>query len=56
MRLFQLLSPQMHRRVDLLALPSVIASAAWMSHRNTRVAAIMSMIAAGAVRPLLTPD
>jgi hypothetical protein len=56
MRLPQLLSPQMHRRVDLLALPSVIASVAWMSRRNTRVAALMSMIAAGEAVALLTTD
>ena len=47
MRLPRVFSPQTHRRVDLLALPSVIASVAWMSRRNSRVAALMSMIAAG---------
>ena len=56
MRLSRILSPQMHRRVDLLALPSVIASVAWMSRRNSRVAALMSMIAAGEGAALLTTD
>ncbi len=56
MRLFQLLSPQMHRRVDLVALPSVIAWVVWMSRRNSRVAALMSMIAAGEAAALLTTD
>jgi hypothetical protein len=56
MRLPRILSPQMHRRVDLLALPSVIASVAWMSRRNRRVAALMSMIAAGEGAALLTTD
>jgi len=37
----------MHRRIDLVALPSVIASVVWMSRRDSRAAAIMSMIAAG---------
>jgi hypothetical protein len=46
----------MHRRVDLLALPGVIASVAWMSRRNSRVAALMSMIAAGEGAALLTTD
>ena len=56
MRLPRLLSPQMHRRVDLLALPSVIASVVWMSRRNSRVAALMSLIAAGEGAALLTTD
>jgi hypothetical protein len=56
MRLPRILSPQMHRRVDLLALPSVIASVAWMSRRNRRVAALMSLIAAGEGAALLTTD
>jgi len=46
----------MHRRIDLLAFPSVIASVLWMSRRNTRVAALMSMIAAGEGVALLTTD
>jgi hypothetical protein len=46
----------MHRRIDLLALPSVIASIHWMSRRNSRVAALMSMIAAGEGAALLTTD
>jgi hypothetical protein len=54
MRLPRVLSPQTHRRVDLLALPSVIASVAWMSRRNSRVAALMSMIAAGEAALLTT--
>jgi hypothetical protein len=56
MRLPRVLSPQMHRRVDLVALPSVIASVAWMSRQNRRVAAIMSMIAASEAVALLTTD
>jgi hypothetical protein len=56
MRLPRPLSPQMHYRIDLLALPSVIASVVWMSRRNTRVAALMSMIAAGEGVALLTTD
>ena len=56
MRLPRPLSPQMHRRIDLLALPGVIASVVWMSRRNTRVAALMSMIAAGEGVALLTTD
>ena len=56
MRLPRVLSPQTHRRVDLLALPSVIASVAWMSRRDSRVAALMSMIAAGEAVALLTTD
>src|ERR671920_1774206 len=56
MRLPRPLSPQMHRRIDLVALPGVIASVAWMSRRNGRVAALMSMIAAGEAVALLTTD
>jgi len=56
MRLPRILSPQTHRRIDLLALPGVIASVLWMSRRNTRVAALMSMIAAGEGAALLTTD
>lgn len=56
MRLPRPLSPQMHRRVDLLALPSVIASIVWVSRRNRRVAALMSMIAAGEAAALVTTD
>ena len=56
MRLPRILSPQMHRRVDLVALPSVVASVVWMSRRNGRVAALMSMIAAGEGAALLTTD
>ena len=56
MRLPRVLSPQTHRRVDLLALPSVIASVAWMSRQNSRVAALMSMIAAVEAAALLTTE
>jgi hypothetical protein len=56
MRLPRVLSPQMHRRIDLVAFPSVIASVVWMSRRNPRVAALMSMIAAGEGAALLTTD
>ena len=56
MRFPRVLYPQMHRRVDLVALPSVIASVVWMSRRNSRAAALMSMIAAGEGAALLTTD
>jgi hypothetical protein len=56
MRLPRVFSAQMHRRIDLVAFPSVIASVVWMSRRNTRVAAMMSMIAAGEGAALLTTD
>ena len=56
MRLPRVFSPQMHRRVDFVALPSVIASVVWMSRRNRRVAALMSMIAAGEGAALLNTD
>ena len=56
MRLPRLFSPQMHRRVDLVALPGVITSVVWMSRRNSRAAALMSMIAAGEGAALLTTD
>ena len=56
MRLPRVLSPQMHRRIDLVALPGVVASVAWMSRRDRRTAAIMSMIAAGEGAALLTTD
>jgi hypothetical protein len=56
MRLPRPLSPQMHRRIDLVALPGVIASVAWMSRRDRRTAALMSMVAAGEAAALLTTD
>ena len=56
MRLPRVFSAQMHRWIDLVAFPSVIASVVWMSRRNTRVAAMMSMIAAGEGAALLTTD
>ena len=56
MHLLRSLSPRMDRRIDLLVLPGLIASVVWMSRRNTRVAAIMSMIAAGEGAALLTTD
>jgi hypothetical protein len=56
MRFPRELSPQMHRRIDLVALPSVIGSVVWMSRRNTRVAALMSMIGAGEAAALLSTD
>jgi hypothetical protein len=56
MPLPRVLSPQMHRRIDLIALPSVIASVAWASRRDKRVAALMSLIAAGEAAALLTTD
>ena len=42
MRLPRPLSPQTHRRIDLVALPGVIASVSWMSRRNIRVAALLT--------------
>ena len=56
MRLPRVLSPQMHRRIDLVALPGVITSVVWMSRRDSRVAAIMLMIATGERAALLTTD
>ena len=56
MSLLRPLSPQMHRRVDLVALPGVIASVVWMSRRNSRVAALMGLIGAGEAAALLTTD
>ena len=56
MRLPRVFSAQMHRRIDLVAFPSVIASVVWTSRRNRRVAALMSMIAAGEGAALLTTD
>jgi hypothetical protein len=56
MRLPRVLSPQMHRRIDLVALPGVISSVVWMSRRDSRVAALMSMIAVGEGAALLTTD
>ena len=37
-------------------MPSVAASVVWMSRRNSRAAALMSMIAAGEGAALLTTD
>ena len=56
MRLPRVISSQMHRRIDLVAFPSVIASVLWMSRRNRRVAALMGLIAAGEGAALLTTD
>ncbi len=56
MHLPRIISPQMHRRIDLVAFPSVIASVVWMSRRNSRVAALMGLIAAGEGAALLTTD
>src|SRR3712207_814688 len=56
MRFPRVISPHLHRRIDLVALPSVIASILWMSRRNSRAAALMSMIAAGEGAALLTTD
>jgi hypothetical protein len=39
-----------------VAFPSMIASVVWMSRRNKRAAALMSMIAAGEGAALLTTD
>ena|SRR3712207_1474508 len=54
MRLPRVLSPQMHRRIDLVALPSVIGSVVWTSRRDNRAAVLMSMSAAGEGAALLT--
>ena len=56
MRLPRIFSPQMHRRVDLVAFPSVIALVVWMSRGDRRTAALVSMIAAGEGAALLTTD
>src|SRR5215217_5253770 len=56
MRFPRVLYPQMHRRVDLVALPSVIASVVWMSRRDRRGAALLSMNAGGGGGALLTTD
>src|SRR5215218_302002 len=56
MRLPRVLFPKWHRRAALLPFPSVIASVVWMSRRNSRVASLMSMIAAGEGAALLTTD
>ena len=56
MSLPRVFSAQMHRWIDLVAFPSVIASVVWMSRRNTRVAALMSMIGAGEAAALLSTD
>ena len=56
MRLPRPLSPQMHRRIDLADLPSAIASVVWMSRRDSRAVALMSMIAAGEGAALLNTD
>ncbi len=52
----KVLSPQAHRRFDLLALPSVVASAFWMSRRDRPAAALLFMVAAGEGTALLTTD
>jgi hypothetical protein len=46
MRLPRVLSPQMHRRIDLVAFPSVIASVVWMSRRDSRAATLHGILAA----------
>jgi hypothetical protein len=56
MHLPRVISPRMHRRIDLVAFPSVIASVVWMSRRNRRAAGLMSMIAAGEGAALLSTD
>ncbi len=56
MRFPRVLSPQMHRQIDLVAFPSVVASVVWMSRRDRRVAALMSVIVAGEGAALLTTD
>ena len=52
----KVLSPQAHRRFDLFALRSVVASALWMSRRDRAAAALLFMIAAGEGTALLTTD
>ncbi len=52
----KVLSPQAHRRFDLLALPGIIAAAAWMSRRDRPAAALMLMVAAGEGTAMLTTD
>jgi hypothetical protein len=50
------LSPQAHRRFDLLALPGMVAAAFWMSRRDPPAAAVMLGIAAVEGTALLTTD
>lgn len=50
------LSPQAHRRFDLLALPGIVASALWMSRRDRPAAALMLSVAAVEGTALLTTD
>jgi hypothetical protein len=52
----KVLSPQAHRRFDLLALPGILAAAAWMSRRDRPAAALMLMVAAGEGTAMLTTD
>ncbi len=52
----KLFSPQAHRRLDLFALPSVLATAFWMSRRDRPAAALLFMVAAGEGTALLTTD
>lgn len=52
----KLLSPQAHRRFDLLALPGIIVLAGLMSRRDRTTAALMLMVAAGEGTALLTTD
>jgi hypothetical protein len=49
-------SPQAHRRFDLFALPTVLATAYWMSRRDRPAAALLFMVAAGEGTALLTTD
>lgn len=55
-RVPKVLSPQAHRRFDLLALPGIMASAAWMSRRDRPAAALMLAVAAVEGTALLTTD
>lgn len=52
----KILSPQAHRRFDLLALPGMLASVLWMSRRDPPAAALMLSIAAVEGTALLTTD
>ena len=50
------LSPQAHRRFDLVALPGLVALALLMSRRDRQAGALMLMVAAGEGTAMLTTD
>jgi hypothetical protein len=50
------ISARAHRRFDMLALPNLLAFAAWMARRNHRAAALLLVDAAMEASALLTTD